>query len=104
MTLASEAKLAREAEICYADVSIVTDFDAWKEGEETSNDKVIAVSSANVLNCKKIVKNLTEKLITREIKCSCSKSLQNAFMTSFDKIKESPNYESLSLFLNKYCK
>jgi 5'-methylthioadenosine phosphorylase len=42
MTLVPEYKLAREAEICYATVSLVTDYDVWKEGEEVTVEKVVA--------------------------------------------------------------
>lgn len=48
MTLFPEAKLAREAEICYANIAIVTDFDTWKDGQEVTNDDVIKTASNNI--------------------------------------------------------
>ena len=56
MTLFPEAKLAREAEMCYANISLVTDFDVWKEGEEVTNDAVVATVEANVANSKRVIK------------------------------------------------
>src|SRR5438552_3823816 len=52
MTNLPEAKLAREAEICYAAVALVTDYDVWKEDEQVTVEKVIANLNANTSNVK----------------------------------------------------
>jgi 5'-methylthioadenosine phosphorylase len=102
MTAVPEAKLAREAEICYANVSLVTDFDVWKEGEEVTNDDVVAAMNANISNAKRVIKDLVLKLSKRERKCSCCNALEAALMTAPEKLLISPNYKNLALFLDKY--
>ncbi len=102
MTAIPEAKLAREAEMCYANISMVTDFDAWKEGEEVNNDAVVATAAANVVNAKRIVKDIISKLAAREHKCGCHDALKTSIMTSPEKLLISPNYKNVALFLDKY--
>ncbi|MDR0800339.1 MAG: S-methyl-5'-thioadenosine phosphorylase [Endomicrobium sp.] len=104
MTLFPEAKLAREAEMCYANISLVTDFDVWKEGEEVTNDAVASVVAANVASSRRVIENIVVKLSEREIKCSCSGSLKTSFMTSSDKIISNPHYKNVSLLIDKYFK
>ncbi|MDR3111829.1 MAG: S-methyl-5'-thioadenosine phosphorylase [Elusimicrobiota bacterium] len=103
MTICPEAKLARESEICYANISLITDFDSWKFGSEVTNDAVVLVSQTNSSTAKKIIKNLADKLEKMEIKCSCRNALRSAIMTSYDKVKTSPHYKNVSLLLGKYC-
>jgi 5'-methylthioadenosine phosphorylase len=102
MTAVPEAKLAREAEICYANVSLVTDFDVWKDGEEVTNDAVIAAMSSNISNAKRVIKDLVLKLSNRECKCSCRDALKTAIMTAPEKLLISPSYNDLALLLGKY--
>ena len=104
MTLFPEAKLAREAEMCYANISLVTDFDVWKEGDEVTNDAVVATVAANVTNSKRVIKTLVGKLTEREKHCFCSSSLKTALMTAHEKVVLSPYYKNISLFVDKYCK
>ncbi|MCA6070147.1 MAG: S-methyl-5'-thioadenosine phosphorylase [Endomicrobium sp.] len=104
MTLFPEAKLAREAEMCYANISLVTDFDVWKEGEEVTNDAVVATVAANVTNSKRVIKTLVGKLAEREKHCFCGSSLKTALMTAHEKVVLSPYYKNISLFVDKYCK
>jgi 5'-methylthioadenosine phosphorylase len=104
MTLFPEAKLAREAEMCYANISLVTDFDAWKEWEEVTNDAVVSTVATNVANSRKVIKSLILKLSRRKIKCSCSSSLKKSLMTSSDKVMTSPHYKNVSLLIDKYFK
>lgn len=102
MTAIPEAKLAREAEMCYANISLVTDFDAWKEGEEVTNDAVTEVVKANVVNSKKIIKEIVTRLDKRGGDCSCRHSLKTSLMTARDKITTSAHYSKVSLLLGKY--
>src|SRR5204863_10001933 len=62
MTNLPEAKLAREAEICYAAVALVTDYDVWKEDEEVNVEKVIANLVANTANVKKLLTTVVTRL------------------------------------------
>jgi len=104
MTIFPEAKLAREAEMCYANISLITDYDAWKEGEEVTNSAVIETVIANIENSGKVVKDLVVKLSQREIKCMCGSSLEKSLMTSPDKVLSNPYYENVSLLIDKYYK
>lgn len=80
MTVVPEYKLAREAEICYATVSLVTDYDVWKEGEEVTVEKVIATLNANVENVKRLIR-LALPRIARERRCPCASALRYAVFT-----------------------
>lgn len=101
MTALPEAKLAREAEICYATVALVTDYDVWKEGEEVSVETVVGNVNANAANSKKLIKYVLPRLVERYRDCSCTKALQHAVMTSKDKINKKA-YNKIKLFLGKY--
>ncbi|MDR1784637.1 MAG: S-methyl-5'-thioadenosine phosphorylase [Endomicrobium sp.] len=104
MTLFPEAKLAREAEICYANISLITDYDVWKEGNEVTNNSVIKTVAMNIENSRKVIRNLIEKLSLREIKCTCKDSLKTSLMTSPDKVISSSYYKNISLLIDKYYK
>jgi len=103
MTAMPEARLAREAEMCYANVSLVTDFDVWKEGEEVTNDGVLLTMQSNIGNAKKVIKNIVTKLGARKIECACQNALSTALMTSFDRMNKE-TYKKLSFLLDKYKK
>lgn len=82
MTNVQEAKLAREAEICYATVAMVTDYDCWYEekGEVTGID-VLKVIAQNVKLSQEIIKEAL-KITRSEAKCSCQKVLDTAIVTN----------------------
>ena len=82
MTNLPEAKLAREAEICYATVALSTDYDCWHT-EEVSVEAVIAVVQSNVKKAQAIVKQAAQKLALREARtCRCATATRGALMTS----------------------
>jgi 5'-methylthioadenosine phosphorylase len=86
MTTLQEAKLAREAQICYAALAMVTDYDGWKEDSEAvSVDTVVAHLDKNVSTAKAIIQGLIP-LITEKRDCPCPESLQGAIMTQADAI------------------
>jgi 5'-methylthioadenosine phosphorylase len=103
MTAVPEARLAREAEICYATIGLVTDYDVWKEGEEVSVDTVVANMHANVSNIKKLIKFVIPKFALRKKGCSCEKALQYAVMSKIDE-KNARQRKKLGLLLGKYMK
>jgi 5'-methylthioadenosine phosphorylase len=80
MTNLPEAKLAREAEICYAAVALVTDYDVWKEDEEVNVEKVIANLVANTANVKRLLTASVAGL-ERTRACECASALQFARLT-----------------------
>lgn len=88
MTNMPEAKLAREAEMCYATVAMVTDFDCWHpDHDHVTVDAVIKVVVANADKARSLVKQLAPKLAVREGLCGqgCHTALDNALMTAPDK-------------------
>jgi len=88
MTALPEAKLAREAQICYATLALVTDYDCWHETEETvSIDIVIANMRKNVAASEKLLKTVVSS-IPNQRDCICSQSLHNAIITDLAQVPE----------------
>src|SRR5579872_3464089 len=82
MTNLQEAKLAREAEICYATVAMVTDYDCWREGhDDVTVEQVIRVLNTNSGNAARVVRQAVA-LLPRERLCKCGSALQYALMTN----------------------
>ena len=102
MTNLPEAKLAREAEICYATLGLVTDYDVWKEGEEVSVERVVGNLLANIENVKKLIKAAIPRL-KRERKCECASALAYAIQTREWAINRK-TARKLNLLLGKYLK
>ena len=103
MTNAQEAKLAREAEMAFASISLATDYDCWHEDYEnvTVND-VIETLHKNVELAKVVIKSAAE-LIPEEKKCSCGYALDNSIITDTNLYKEAVN-EKTKLLLERYLK
>ena len=102
MTNVNEAKLAREAEICYATLALATDYDCWKEDNIVSAEEVLKVIKQNVENAKKIIVEAV-KILDDERNCICKEALKNAIMTSPDLIPEDVK-EKLKPIIGKYIK
>jgi len=81
MTALPEAKLAREAELCYSLVALVTDYDCWKQGEEVSTAKVVENLTANVANAQKLIESAAARLAGRPRTCRCATALSGALFT-----------------------
>ena len=85
MTNMPEAKLAREAEICYTSVAMVTDFDCWHPNHENVTvDAIIKVLTANAANAKKLIKKFVPFFLNdnNSENCICKKALDNAIITN----------------------
>jgi len=85
MTNMPEAKLAREAEICYVSVAMVTDYDCWHtEHENVSVDAMIKVLNDNADNARFLVKSASSVIFSDHLssECDCKFSLENAIITS----------------------
>lgn len=81
MTNATEAKLAREAEICYTTLALATDYDCWHDGEESvSVDAVVAILRKNVELSKRILAAAVEKVPSIRT-CPCKDALSGAIIT-----------------------
>lgn len=82
MSVLPEAKLAREAEICYAMVCMSTDYDSWKVDEEhVTVDMVVGNLTANSSNAKNLIKKIIP-LMGNERTCGCKEAAKYAIMTS----------------------
>ncbi len=82
MTIFPEAKLAREAEICYASICCVTDYDSWREKEEgVTTEVILSCLRKNVDLSKKIIKTAVAKIPTKR-GCECAISLKSAIVTA----------------------
>jgi len=101
MTNIPEARLAREAEICYATVALATDYDCWhQEHDDVSVEAVIAIIQKNVATARNIIKAAAAKL-GESPSCSCGKALEYAIMTNRALIPEKTK-KDLDLFIGKY--
>ncbi|HYB72674.1 MAG TPA: S-methyl-5'-thioadenosine phosphorylase [Candidatus Sulfotelmatobacter sp.] len=87
MTNLQEAKLAREAEICYATMALVTDYDVWHETEEdVTVEAVVAILMENVETAKKVVRAALGMLPGERAGCPCPTALRDALITRRDAI------------------
>ncbi len=101
MTNLQEAKLAREAEICYVTVAMVTDYDCWHPHHDSvSVDQIVAVLVKNAENAAKVVRE-TVAAMPAERNCKCNSALAHAILTDRDKIPPETR-RNLSLILDKY--
>jgi len=101
MTAAPEVFLAKEAELCYATMAHVTDYDVWHESEEpVSVEMVIETLQKNTVLAQNTIVSLVDMLAQQE-RCNCSTSLKNAIITDRSAIPESTK-NKLSLFIEKY--
>lgn len=103
MTNLQEAKLAREAEICYATLAMVTDYDCWHpEHEAVTVTQVIEYLTRNVANAQKIIRAAVRSL-PKGRNCKCASALAHAIQT--DRKKISPRAKKkLRLLVGKYLK
>ena len=101
MTALPEAKLAREAEICYAMLACITDYDTWHETEESVTiEMALANLMLNADKAKKII-GLVAARIPEKRECGCAEALENAIITAPEKIPVRIK-EDLELLIGKY--
>ncbi len=104
MTALPEAKLAREAELCYATIACVTDYDCWHESEESVTvEMVIGNLNANVTNAQRILRGVARKIPADHSAnaCSCPNALETAILTDPSKIPANVK-EKYALLIGKY--
>ncbi len=83
MTNLQEAKLAREAEMCYATLALVTDYDCWHPGHDAVTiDIVVEYLNKNVRNAQLIMKEAVRRLSQQPSDCKCGSALKNAIFTA----------------------
>ncbi|MGZ6143326.1 MAG: S-methyl-5'-thioadenosine phosphorylase [Myxococcales bacterium] len=100
MTALPEAKLAREAELCYATLALATDYDCWHESHESvSVAQVIATMHKNVETAREVIRNAALGLSRlHQRSCACGHALDSAVMTAPSRIPPAAR-ERLSLLL-----
>jgi 5'-methylthioadenosine phosphorylase len=104
MTALPESKLAREAEICYASMNLVTDYDVWyPEHDAVTVEMVVANMVANLETAKAIIRYALPRMeaLGDEAPCACQSALAGAIITNPDKITAEKK-EQLKLLIGKY--
>jgi 5'-methylthioadenosine phosphorylase len=102
MTALPEAKLAREAEICYATVAMVTDYDVWHPEHDTvSAEMIVQNLLKNAEMGKRIVRYAVDEIPDARAHCPCPNALRDAIITARDRIP-AKSRKNLALMLDKY--
>lgn len=103
MTNLQEARLAREAEICYATLAMVTDYDCWHEGHDAVTvEQIVGVIKQNTTNATMVLKEAILALPAKR-GCKCGSALAFALMTD-PKVVPAATWERLKLLVGKYMK
>jgi len=101
MTNVTEAKLAREAEICYATVAMITDYDCWHpEHESVTASTILATLQQNATNAQNVIREAV-KTMPAGRHCKCGSALAHALVTDL-KIVPAKTKQNLSAILSKY--
>ncbi len=104
MTNLQEAKLAREAEICFATLAMVTDFDCWHEAEaDVSAEAVLQVLGTNVETAQRVVVEVLSRLpkVRPAARCGCPDALRAALMTERQSVPQE-TLEQLAPIVGRY--
>lgn len=102
MTNLQEARLAREAEICYATMALITDYDCWHETEvPVTVDQVIGYLRKNAETANQILRAAIPDLVRRNRTCACASALQYAIITDPAEIP-AKRREELAVLIGKY--
>ncbi len=103
MTNATEAKLAREAEICYSTIALATDYDCWHHSEEAVTvEAVLAVMKKNIETSKAMIREAV-RILPEKRSCGCGESLRNTIMTP-EKLIPAKVKRDLAPIIGKYMK
>jgi 5'-methylthioadenosine phosphorylase len=103
MTNLQEAKLAREAELCYVTIAMVTDYDCWHPHHDSVTvDQIVAVLLKNAENAAKVVRE-TVAAMPQARSCKCGSALAHAILTDHKKIPAATR-KKLKLLIGKYVK
>jgi 5'-methylthioadenosine phosphorylase len=101
MTNLQEAKLAREAELCFATLALATDYDCWKQdAHDVEISDVLAIIAANVAMAKKVIHDVAP-LLPDEPGCSCGRTLEHAIITDRARIPAQVK-QDLAPIIGKY--
>jgi 5'-methylthioadenosine phosphorylase len=101
MTNLPEAKLAREAEICYATIAFVTDYDCWyEEGGDVSVKEILRILAQSTKRAKSVIRHALKQLPEKR-ECLCATALKHAFVTGKKHIPEKTKRD-LEPIIGKY--
>jgi len=101
MTNVTEAKLAREAEICYATIAMITDFDCWHpDHESVTASQIIATLVQNAENAQRVLREAV-RAMPEERNCKCGAALKHALVTDL-KIVPKATKQKLAAIIGKY--
>ncbi|MFT5049607.1 MAG: 5'-methylthioadenosine phosphorylase [Chlamydiales bacterium] len=102
MTNLQEAKLAREAELCYATVAMATDYDCWHDAhDDVTVESILATMAQNVGNARKLVLDAIPRVAPERAGCGCANALQYAILTAPDAISSEAR-DRLGLLIDRY--
>ena len=102
MTQVTEARLAREAELCYACIALVTDYDAWREEEDgVDAASVLEVMHANVDKAQALLRKVVPRLSGAPRSCPCGQSLKTALFTAPEAVTPEAR-QRLDLLVGRY--
>ena len=101
MTALPEAKLAREAEVCYATLAYVTDYDCWHEGHESVTAEMIVSNLAKTVEVAQRTVRLALAGLPARRDCLCASALRDALITPFDIVPEETK-KNLAPIIGKY--
>ena len=103
MTVLPEARLAREAEICYASIACVTDYDSWHETNETVTvEAILTIMRNNIDHAKKTI-SLAAGRVPEKRECACASALGPALVTDMSTVPDEQK-KRLDLLIGKYIK
>jgi 5'-methylthioadenosine phosphorylase len=101
MTNVTEAKLAREAEICYATIAMITDYDCWHpEHESVTASQIIATLNQNAENAQRVLRTAVRELPAAK-SCKCGSALQHALVTDLTIVPKATK-KRLAAIIGKY--
>jgi 5'-methylthioadenosine phosphorylase len=101
MTNVTEAKLAREAEICYGTISMITDYDCWHpEHDSVTGAQIIATLNQNAENAQKVLREAV-RAMPKDHTCKCGTALQHALITDM-KLVPAATKKRLAAIIGKY--
>ena len=101
MTNATEAKLAREAELCYATIAMITDYDCWHpEHESVTGAQIIATLNQNADNAQNVLREAV-RTMPKERNCKCDAALRHALITDL-KLVPPATKKRLAPIIGKY--
>jgi 5'-methylthioadenosine phosphorylase len=103
MTVLPEARLAREAEICYTSIACVTDYDSWHETNETVTVEAIVTTMRNNIDFAKKTVGLAAGRVPSKRECDCASALGPALVTDMSTVPEAQK-RKLDLLIGKYIR